>query len=297
MNGPSSRPEAKQKEKILMLVESGPAPMLFLVWITITQLIMVLHSRLFKRGTWYSHLLAGREADMRFACFEFCRGPSHKPAAKLLTALGAMMFDPGGDGRQHLLLLHTRYGSNSDDWPLALTKALHISNVVAFARVWRLLFFYFKLWPWPLARAYDPATSEEEKVDMMLAFLKVPKGSELLDPGLGRKVREIVDSVEDLQEPVLSQTLFLTFQRAVMTSTFVERLFKDLSALTRKPQTIATVGAKHCNAVFGQWVSRWRKQNDYKSIDPAGYAIGALRATPRPDASLISIFNSLTRLA
>ena len=44
-----------------------------------------------------------------------------------------------------------------------------------------------------------------------------------------------------------------------MTSTFVERLFKDLTAWTSKPgQLVATIGAKHMNASFHKSVVRWR---------------------------------------
>ena len=63
--------------------------MLFLVWIAITQLIMTLHYRLFKRGVFWNHMQAKQEADRRFAVFEFRRGPDSNPAAKLLAAIWA----------------------------------------------------------------------------------------------------------------------------------------------------------------------------------------------------------------
>ena len=53
---------------------------------------------------------AEEEADRRFAVLEFCRGPDSNPAAKLLTAIGQIMFDPDGVGRPQLRLLHARFG-------------------------------------------------------------------------------------------------------------------------------------------------------------------------------------------
>ena len=47
--------QAKQKERILSLVEEERYPDIFLVWMTIVQRIMHLHRRLFKRGVWWSH--------------------------------------------------------------------------------------------------------------------------------------------------------------------------------------------------------------------------------------------------
>ena len=81
------------------LVNNCDAMMIFLVWITVTQMIMELHFRLFKRGVFYNHMQCRDEARKRFACFEFCRGAESNPAAKALDAIGAMLFDPEGEGR------------------------------------------------------------------------------------------------------------------------------------------------------------------------------------------------------
>jgi len=48
--------QAKQKERILSLVEEERYPDYFLVWMTVVQRIMHLHSRLFKRGVWWGHV-------------------------------------------------------------------------------------------------------------------------------------------------------------------------------------------------------------------------------------------------
>ena len=47
-------------------------------------------------------------------------------------------------------------------------------------------------------------------------------------------------------------------QRAVVTSTFVERCFAALTRFSKPPQSCATLAAKHTNATFAQIVEQWR---------------------------------------
>ena len=121
---------------------------------------MPLHYKLFKRGMFFSHAKAGQE---RFACFEFCGGPNKNPAAKILSALSDMILDPETTGRDNLLVLHLKYGSSVAGWPLALTTSLHVSLVLAFCRLWRLLVYFFDQYPWLLAPAFDPDVEPEKK--------------------------------------------------------------------------------------------------------------------------------------
>ena len=251
--------------------------MYFLVWTVIVQQIMVLHWRLFKRGVWFNTVM-DRDADgrarERVGCFEFCRGIQNNPVAAILNALGAMLFDPDGAGEEALRLVHFKHGADSSEWPQALLEELQASAVIAFCLAWRYMFFPFLLYPWPLAVVFDPL-STAEVVDTAIAnFLRIPKGSKRLDPGLGRKVRELVNTPEQLKAGSLHTTLRMMFERIVITSTFVERLFKTLTAWTaRTPQALAAVGAHHCNEVFASVVKQWRTKNSYTALDPPGKAI------------------------
>jgi hypothetical protein len=230
--------------------------MLYLVWLTVTMVVMVLHYRLFKRGVCFNHMRGGDE-DKRFACFEFCRGPTSNPAAKTLTSLASMIFAPDVSG--DLKLLRTRYGRHASEWPLAVLTALHVSVVVAFARLWRLLFYHFQHYPWLLAPAFDPDVAEEDQRACGRKFLAIDKGSKQLDPGLGRRLREIVDTEEQLFGRDLRDFMETLFKRLVVTSTFVERIFKDLTLWTGvQAQTVESIGAKHVNDMFQRNVGRWR---------------------------------------
>lgn len=263
--------KAKQREKILDLFDNRAAqarPMVFLVWVTVVSHIMKLHFRLFKAGTWHSHKRQGVE---RIGCFPFCRRPCDNPAAKLLSAIGAMLLDPMGTGKAEMPLLFGRYGDDFANWPSALLHTLHVSLVLVFCRGWRMLFFAFQRYPWLLAPAFDPESSAAERDDALNKFLALPRGSSKLDPGLGRKLRDMVTSVDDLLQPQMYEFLQTLFLRIVITSTFVERLFKALTCWTnRHAQGAASIAAKHVNAVFSAEVERWRATVSAHALEPSG---------------------------
>ena len=252
--------QAKQRTKLRQLCEQCVTnSLLFLVWTVCTQLIMPLHYRLFKRGTWYNRMQSRLEADRRFGCFDFCCGPARNPAAKVLTCISNMLLLPEASGRVDLKLVFLKYGSLAD-WPEALVVALHTSLVMAFCRLWRLLVWHFDCYPWLLAPGYDPRATAEQRDKAFEDFLSLPRGSEKLDPGAGRKLRELVRTPADLMQATLHDFMRTLFERVVVTSTFVERVFKDLAQWTTiQPQGLPTLGAKHVNREFGNVVKAWRE--------------------------------------
>ena len=216
------------------------------------------------------------ESQVRMSCFEFCRGPEQNPVATILDALGSIIFDPDHEGRKNLRLLHFRYGSSSSQWPPDLLQELHMTCVVAFARLWRLMFVFFLCYPWKLARIFDDMSTPEQVRECLDAFLALPKGSSFLDPGLGRKLREIVNSSADLLD---NKTLFLMlktmFLRVVVTSTFVERVFRDLTNWTSRPnQDIGAIASKYTNSRFGSLVAMWREAKGYAPCEASGLPPG-----------------------
>ena len=216
------------------------------------------------------------ESQVRMSCFEFCRGPEQNPVATILDALGSIIFDPDNEGRQHLRLLHFRYGSSSCEWPPALLQELHMTCVVAFARLWRLMFVFFLCYPWKLARIFDDMSTPEQVRECLDAFLALPKGSSFLDPGLGRKLREIVNSSADLLDNktpfLMLKTMFL---RVVVTSTFVERVFRDLTSWTSRPnQEIGAIAARYTNSRYASLVAMWRKAEGHAACEASGLPPG-----------------------
>ena len=122
-------------------------------------------------------------------------------------------------------------------------------------------FWYAQQYPWLLAPAFDPEGNEEETSACIARFLAIPKGSKRLDPGLGRKVRDLVETPEDMKAQPLYDTLCSAFMRSVVTSTAVERAFRSLTGWTnREGQGLPTIAAKHVYASFKAVASRWHKR-------------------------------------
>ena len=164
----------KQKAKILQLIENTDiVPMMFLVWLIVMQLLMPLHYRLFKRGIFYNHMQAKPHEEQRFACFECC-DMRRSPAVKSLAAIALMMYSPVDSHFAKLLLL--KYGDDSSTWPLAMCVALHVSLVLAYARLWRLLVFYFEQYPWKVAKCMTLKQLTTVGWKPFLSFWPYPRG-------------------------------------------------------------------------------------------------------------------------
>ena len=261
--------QARQQAHLLNLVKDGTlTPMLLLVWAIVVGTLMPIHYRLFKRGVFYNHMRANKkEEQQRFGIFEFC-SPSKNPAVKTLQVLSDIVFD-SGDCATYLKLLNKRYGSDRDAWPQALSVSLHTSVIVVYSRLWRLCVYVFLSYPWLLAPAYDPTSSEDEVNKCLPSFLRIAKGSQQLDAGFSMKIRDNVETIRDLKEPTLYLFIQTMFMRLVCTSTFVERIFRYLSAWTRTtPQCVATLGAKHTSRMWSDLVAMWRKGLGMGSKDP-----------------------------
>ena len=228
-----------------------------LIWVAVCSIIMVIHYKLFKRGTWRSHL----NDQERFGLFDFCSRSERNPAAKALTNLANIIYDPEGAGRSHMLPLLLKFGLVSR-WPKRVLTTLHVCLVVAFCLLWRKLFFVFSAFPWLLVPAVDPRSTAAERKASREHFHGAPNCC--LDKGCGQVVRALVPEVRSPQSdnyfgPRLGSFLRVLFERVVVTSTFVERVFSHLSAWTDTPQSLPTLAAKYTNVTFMREVGRWRK--------------------------------------
>ena len=97
--------QEKQRQKMLRLVEDNDSPpMIFLVWVTVVQLIMPLHYKLFKRGVFFNQMQQGPDQERRYGCFELCT-PSNNPAAQIISIITVTILEPSAAGSQHLKLL------------------------------------------------------------------------------------------------------------------------------------------------------------------------------------------------
>jgi hypothetical protein len=237
-----------------------------LCWLIVCRIIMVIHYRLFKRGGFHSH---ARE-QTRFAVYDFCSGVERSPSALALTDLAAILMDPMGEGRKHVRVLLLKFGA-MDTWPLIVTTRLHVASVLAFCGIWRKLVFAFERYPWLLVPAFDKSRSMAERYRTLREFLAA--GECCLDSGLSQILRALHPDVEDYFFTDLEDFLCALFQRVVVTSTPVERVFSDFSHwIQAADQGLAQMAAKHVIHSFSSQVNRWRESRLLDSHDVASAA-------------------------
>ena len=253
----------------------GAAKILTLVWLVVCSVIMQVHYRLFKHGTWFTH-----RAGVRCSVFEFAGRSTSSPVIATLSALASMLLDPLCGGRPYLQILRSRYGDDMADWPPRLVRALEVALVLAFATLWRKIYRYFDCYPWRLAPAFDPQLARTDRETVVREFLGASECC--LDPGLGLPLRKFTARIEDYLEPAdtpptvsdladgdaahdptLRLFLQTLFERSVVTSTQVELQFAGLSLWTtanlRGPRlNLPGLAARAVATSFGDAVSRWR---------------------------------------
>ena len=126
----------------------GYAKYMLLVWLTVANLIMLVHDKLFQHGKFYSH----RDHTDDISIFDFA-GPVHtNPVAQAITRLVSILLDPSGMGRVHLTLWRLKLGEDVHAWPVRITRALQVAILIGVGVLWRKIFRFFKAYPWALAR-------------------------------------------------------------------------------------------------------------------------------------------------
>ena len=228
-------------------------PGTLLVWMVISDIVMPIHYRLFKYATFFSH-----SKDTRCGMFEYGGNDSghRSPAVKALVDMANIVLDPSASGLVHLGPLTALYGMRVDQWPWRVRMQLQVALVLASSCLWRKLRRSLQCFPWLLVPLCDDKASEADQQAAAKRLFDSPPCC--LDPGLGRRLRNSVDSWECLRQEPLRTFLKVFFQRAVVTSTFVERCFAALTRFSKPPQSCATLAAKHTNATFAQIVEQWR---------------------------------------
>ena len=162
--------------------------------------------------------------------FEYCGDDSghRSPAVKALVDMANIVIDPSASGLVHLGPLTALYGMRVDQWPWRVRMQLQVAVVLASGCLWRKLRRSLQCFPWLLVPLCDDNASEADQQAAAKRLFDCPLCC--LDEGLGRRLRNSVDSWECLLQEPLRTFLKVFFQRAVVTSTFVERCF---AALTR----------------------------------------------------------------
>ena len=239
-----------------------------LIWLAICSPIMLVHYKLFKYGTWKSHLVNGED---RLSIFDFCSSAAANPVASALMTLSDILLRPQAEGRRHLLALADHFGLCPGQWPSKVRETLHISALMAFSTLWRKLFFSFRSYPLKLAPAFDAKRSYSAREQTMSEFMSAP--SCCLDTGVGARLQRHIKHCGGQQNipDLLDSFLTALFERVVVTSTQVELMFSSLtrwSLASDKGTGLPTLSAKATINQFAQAAERWRNTSREQKREP-----------------------------
>ena len=232
---------------------------LMLVWVVVGQVIMIIHYRLFKHVTWFSH---SRSSSERCDIFDFCTGADQVEENVTTKALGSfakMIFDPNGAGRCLLVCLIAHFGAPVH-WPGLLMRIFQRTVIVAFCKIWRSLFRHFRRYPYLLAEGFHPGLDLASRRASLRKFKDARECCK--DPWMGRPLDRTCSTVEDLLDEDMQEYVRTMFLRCMITSTFAERMFAPLTKWTNQKQSrlsLHQVGAKLVNTLFEEAVERWWK--------------------------------------
>ena len=230
-----------------------------LIWLCVCSCIMVVHYKLFKNGTWFSH----RSAKDRCNIFDFCSDTTENPICEALSTLASMLLDPEGTGKRPLALLYLKFGERYLEWPRHVRELLQGCLCIAFQVLWRKLYYYFQCYPWLLVPAFDVGRTMIARRDTIQRFLNAFECC--LDPGLCAPLRAYTANLDDYFGSVLHDFLITLFERVVVTSTQVELQFASLTRWTMNHAGMPTIAAKYAIDTFAQMVGRWRTGNAISS--------------------------------
>ena len=192
--------------------------------------------------------------------FDFVGDAERNCVSRAIGTLAQMLLDPDGSGRTHLRLMALVLGQDSSGWSLRVSRALHVSLIIAICVLYRKIFSFFEGYPWVLACAFDESRSVEERFQWLQKFFSADECC--LDPGLSRLLRGRFRNIEDyLPGTKLEEFLRALFELLVATSTQVELQFSKYSALTEtrsKKISLKGLASRAMNHGYSGLVNLWR---------------------------------------
>ena len=154
-------------QKVHTFLRNAAAKHLLMVWVVVTQPIMVLHYFLFKHGKFYNHRTGDEDA---VTVFDFVDDTNFNRLSSTMAALSSMLMEANGHaGQRHLRLLGIQLGP-LEEWPTRVKVALQVSLLLGLAVLWRKLAVHFESYPWALAPAFSSNRSWAQREATLQAF-------------------------------------------------------------------------------------------------------------------------------
>ncbi len=245
--------EKKGKVKAFRFLTHPDTSHLLLLWLAVCGPILRVHYRLFNEATWFSH--RPKSSARIGGIYDFVR-TSDNAGASAIACVAGMLLEPTGKGREGWQHLFHRAGEPTQ-WPVKLFSQARVVLLMTLCLSWRYLVHSWQRFPWRLVPLGDSAYSEAEREQVARKFMNTPPCC--LDVGMSLPLQEEARDWQDLMKPEMRSFLHAIFLRAVVTSTFVERLFAPLTRWSSTRQGPASLAAKHVIAVFTGVVHRWRR--------------------------------------
>ena len=218
-----------------------------LVWAVLTAPVMVVHYKLFKRGTWFTERPELSEGGSAAA------STFRTAAWDAFLSIGSFLLQQDTVQVPAWIPLVGMYGSVLS-WSQDRLRAVRRCIVTLLGQLWRKLLAPWQKYPWKL-------------VDLMRDHLREDRARLFFSERtcvfdcFSFKLRCLLESEERLLEPASLEFLQAVFDRVVPTSTFIERAFARLNRWCEKkgpkPQ-LSTLAAKHATYHFKNITEQWR---------------------------------------
>eukprot|EP00435_Cladocopium_sp_Y103_P063735 s662_g25.t1 len=247
----------RRQKKAAHFLQDRHCQWMTLLWAVLTSPVMVVHYKLFKRGTWFNERPELSEGGSAAA------STFRAAAWDAFLQIGDFLLQQDAVQVPAWIPLVGMYGSVLS-WSQDRLRAVRRCIVTLLGQLWRKLLAPWQKYPWKL-------------VDMMQDHLREGRArlffSErtcVLDC-FSFKLRSFLESVEKMLEPASLEFLQAVFDRVVLTSTFIERAFARLNRWCEKkgpkPQ-LSTLAAKHATYHFKNITEQWRDKARKKGLIP-----------------------------
>ncbi len=222
-----------------------------LLWLAASGPVMGLHFQLFKHATWLSERPPEHQADRLHSVDGLFCGDGNV-ASTACAALADMVAGVGP-------LADLQATDEEQPWSQARLRTVRRVALLAIGELWRKLVEPWDRYPWLLASVFDLDAPLQEREASADRFLRARPCC--LDAGLGRRLRAAVHHRADLFDEELVSAMRAAFDRVVVTSTWVERLFARFRAWTsvdRQTVSLAGLASRQHTSLWRTWVEAWR---------------------------------------
>ena len=216
------RAATKRAVRTVNFLTHPRTPARLLLWVVVAEPIVALHYHLFKHVRFANH----RSKEHRSAVV-WCSPTLQNPAFRALGEVHNLLTQVDHKHWQLTRQVHGRSTCYTEWWTMARRAAY-----ITLGSLSRRLIHMFQRWPWPLAQLVDPSLDKQTKVTVAKRFFKVKECC--LDNAFSRRLRARYPnhSWEVCFSPEVQHVLHMAFSRTLLTSTFVERIFANLTKWT-----------------------------------------------------------------